>query len=78
MSARRGIHRRVRFVACKSCGALVSPESRVCPICGSTQFSEAWEGMVIIIDKESVLAKNLNIEKPGGYVIKVAGRVVQR
>ena len=78
VAARRSAQRRVRFLACKSCGALVNPESRVCPVCGSTQFSEAWEGMIIIIDKESVLAKNLNIEKPGGYAIKVAGRVVQR
>ncbi|MEB3859908.1 MAG: DNA-binding protein [Desulfurococcales archaeon] len=78
MAARRAAQRRVRLAACKTCGALVNPESRVCPVCGFTQFSETWEGMIIIVRGDSVLAKNLSIEKPGSYAIKVAGRVVQR
>ena len=67
-----------KLKACRNCGALVPKDANVCPICGSTSFTEAWEGMVIIIDPESLLAKELKIEKPGMYAIKVAGRIVRR
>jgi len=43
-----------------------------CPNCGSREFSEEWEGMVIILDVErSQVAKRLGIEKPGRYAIKL-------
>ncbi len=67
-----------KLKACRNCGALVPKDTNVCPICGSTSFTEAWEGMVIIIDPKSLLAMELKIEKPGMYAIKVAGRIVRR
>ena len=70
--------RKPRLKACRRCGALVPPSERVCPVCGSTEFSEDWEGMIIVIDPASELAREINIEKPGIYAIKVAGRVVKR
>ncbi len=67
-----------KLKACRRCGALVPLNERVCPVCGSTDFSEDWEGMIIIIDPESELAREVGIEKPGVYAIKVAGRVIKR
>jgi len=68
-----------RLKACRKCGALVPLNERVCPVCGSTEFSEDWEGMVIIVDPEnSELAKEIGLERPGIFAIKVAGRIVKR
>jgi len=68
-----------RLKACRKCGALVPLDERVCPVCGSTEFSEDWEGMVIIVDPEnSELAKEIGLERPGVFAIKVAGRIVKR
>lgn len=58
--------------ACRKCKALVEREAEVCPICGSRDFTEDWEGMIVIIDPEkSDIAKLLKIEKPGRYAIKI-------
>jgi len=60
------------FKACRKCRALVDRETIECPVCGSKEFSDEWEGVVVIIDPErSGLAKLLNIDKPGKYAIKV-------
>ncbi|GAY25008.1 DNA-binding protein [Desulfurococcaceae archaeon AG1] len=60
------------FKACKKCKALAPLEATVCSICGSSEFSEEWSGMVIIIDPEgSQIAKSLGITKPGRYAIKI-------
>ena len=61
------------FKACRKCKALVSKETNICPVCGSSDFTDEWEGMAIIIDPEnSEIAKMLGITKPGRYAIKVA------
>ena len=60
------------FKACVKCKALVKPEETKCPICGSTEFTDEWSGMVIILDpKRSKVAKLLGIDKPGRYALKV-------
>lgn len=60
------------FKACKRCRALVEREVAECPICGSRNFSDEWEGVVIVIDPEkSNIAKALGIVKAGRYAIKV-------
>ncbi|NPA97797.1 MAG: DNA-directed RNA polymerase, subunit E'' [Crenarchaeota archaeon] len=65
--------KRKPFKACRRCKALVDKEVEICPICGSNDFTDEWEGVVIIIDPEkSLVAKMLGIEKPGRYAIKVA------
>ncbi len=64
--------RRKPFKACRECKLLVSRDTEVCPNCGSHDFTEDWEGMVIIIDPEnSEIAKILEIEKPGRYALRV-------
>lgn len=58
--------------ACVRCKTLVPENVEVCPNCGSTEFSDYWEGLVIIIDKESSeVAKILSVERDGMYAIKV-------
>ncbi len=40
----------------------------VCPLCGESNFSHSWKGMVIINDpNESEIAKVLKITKKGKY-----------
>ncbi|MCE4628472.1 MAG: DNA-directed RNA polymerase, subunit E'' [Desulfurococcales archaeon] len=79
MPGRRPPSRRPLLKACRKCGALVPPDTRVCPVCGSTEFTDNWEGMIVIADPEkSELAKELGIDKPGIFAIRVGGRVVKR
>ncbi len=60
------------FKACTKCRMLVPHEVNICPSCGSTSFTDAWSGVVIIVDAEkSELAKLLGIEKPGRYALKI-------
>ncbi len=60
------------FKACRKCKALVPRDVTQCPVCDSKDFTEEWEGMVVIIDVEkSEVAKILGITKPGKYAIKV-------
>ncbi|GAB6147706.1 transcription elongation factor subunit Spt4 [Stetteria hydrogenophila] len=73
----RGSRRRPLLKACLHCGALVFRDVEVCPVCGGTRFTDEWEGMVIILDENSYVARVLE-RKPGIYAIKVAGRVVAR
>lgn len=63
---------RKAFKACTKCKLLVPHEVTVCPSCGSSSFTEAWSGMVVIVDAEkSQLAKALGIAKPGRYALKL-------
>jgi len=61
-----------KLKACTKCKMLVDPEVEVCPNCGSRNFSEDWEGMIVIIDAEkSAVAKIMGISRPGMYAINV-------
>ncbi len=64
--------RRKPFKACRKCRFLVERDVDVCPNCGSRDFTEDWEGMVIIINPStSEVARILGIEKPGRYALRV-------
>ena len=79
MPARRPPSKKPPLKACRRCGTLVSLDAKVCPNCGSNEFTDNWEGMIAIFDPEtSILAKKLNIDKPGLYAIRVGGRVIKR
>ena len=55
--------------ACTKC-KLITNEDR-CPICEGTT-STNWSGLLIITDpEESELARELNIEIPGEYCLRV-------
>jgi DNA-directed RNA polymerase subunit E" len=60
-----------RFKCCLRCKALLLSQANICPNCKSSEFTIDWSGIVIIFDPESsVIAKTLNLTKPGRYAIK--------
>jgi DNA-directed RNA polymerase subunit E" len=67
--------RKSLFKACKNCGALVPKDAKVCPVCQGTEFTEMWEGILIILDPQnSYVASLTGKDKPGMYAIRVAGK----
>jgi DNA-directed RNA polymerase subunit E" len=61
----------MREMACRKCRTLTT--EKTCPNCGSTEFSNEWSGLIIIIDPaRSQVARTLTIVKPGRYALKVS------
>jgi len=59
-----------RLRACRRDKALTDGDS--CPVCGSTDLTPNWEGVVAVIDPvRSVLAKRLAISRSGMYALRV-------
>jgi transcription elongation factor SPT4 len=57
--------------ACRRCKTLTTDST--CPNCGSTEFSNEWSGLIIIINPaKSQVAQTLGISKPGRYALKVS------
>ena len=56
--------------ACKKCKAIVLKGS-VCPVCKSTDLTSSFQGVVVIFNADSEIAKKLGITAPGKYAIKV-------
>lgn len=46
-------------------------KGETCPLCGGTDFTTSWAGMVEIIDVNSEIAKAMAIEVPGTYALRV-------
>ncbi|MCI4462474.1 MAG: DNA-directed RNA polymerase, subunit E'' [Thermogladius sp.] len=60
------------FKACRKCRSLVDKKVEICPVCGSREFTEEWEGAIIVIDPgRSPVARELGLEAPGRYAIRV-------
>ncbi|NWG08985.1 MAG: DNA-directed RNA polymerase, subunit E'' [Nitrososphaerales archaeon] len=58
-------------LACRKCKTLTL--GRVCPNCKSKDLSPDWSGLVVVNDVDSsLIAKTLNITKPGRYALKVS------
>ncbi len=58
--------------ACLNCKMLSDKKEKICPNCGSKNFSDEWSGMVVILNvNKSQLAALLNIKKEGIYAVKV-------
>ena len=56
--------------ACKNCRFISN--GPVCPNCKSTNLSDDWSGLVVIIDPStSEVAKRMEIKAPGRYAIRV-------
>lgn len=56
--------------ACRNC-RLISRE-KVCPNCRSSDLSEDYTGLLIVLDAEkSELAKKAQIKKNGHYALRV-------
>lgn len=61
----------MKEMACRKCRMLTT--EKVCPNCGSSELSNEWSGLVIVINPErSQVAKTLTILKPGRYALKVS------
>jgi DNA-directed RNA polymerase subunit E" len=55
---------------CKKCKIFV--KGNECPICKGNQFSENWQGRLIILDSsKSEIAKKMEINVKGEYAIKI-------
>ncbi len=60
------------YKACRNCKAVIPENENKCPYCGSTDFSDEWYGLIIVIDPEkSALAKALGLSRKGIYAIDV-------
>lgn len=56
--------------ACKKCKRITTEKK--CPACGSQELTPHFRGLVIILDVEkSQIAKEMRIEIPGEYALKV-------
>lgn len=56
--------------ACKNCRFISN--GPVCPNCKSTNLSDDWSGLVVIMDPaNSEVAKRMGITAPGRYAIRV-------
>ena len=56
--------------ACKNCRYISN--GPICPNCKSTNLSEDWSGLVVIVDPSaSEVAKRMGIKAPGRYAVRV-------
>jgi DNA-directed RNA polymerase subunit E" len=56
--------------ACKNCKFI--SKGSVCPNCKSTNLSDDWSGLVVIMDPaNSEVAKRMGISAPGRYALRV-------
>ena len=58
--------------ACRDCKFITASRDR-CEKCGSTNLTQSFYGMIIVLDVErSEIARDLGIRKKGAYAIRVA------
>lgn len=55
--------------ACKRCKRIVTGGK--CPVCGSKELTSNWRGYLIILSKDSEIAKSMGIKESGRYAIRV-------
>lgn len=56
--------------ACRRCKLFV--EGDTCPACGTSSFSNSWQGRLFINDaQKSQIAEKIGIKAKGEYAIKV-------
>ncbi len=61
----------MKELACRKCRMLTT--EKACPNDGSTELSNEWSGLIVIINADkSQVAKTLAITKPGRYALKVS------
>ncbi|MBM5805400.1 MAG: DNA-directed RNA polymerase, subunit E'' [Candidatus Verstraetearchaeota archaeon] len=57
--------------ACRKDKYILTEDEKRCPICGGSDLSDEWSGIVIIMDPSSKLAEIIGAKKTGRYAIKV-------
>jgi DNA-directed RNA polymerase subunit E" len=56
--------------ACKNCHLLSN--GPICPNCKSSNLSDDWTGLLIVIDAQtSEVAQKMGIKAPGRYAVRV-------
>lgn len=57
--------------ACRKCRYIVETKVNECPVCGSREFTNRWEGFIIVMDTSTRLNDLISLEKEGIYAIKI-------
>ncbi|MEM0173222.1 MAG: transcription elongation factor subunit Spt4 [Sulfolobaceae archaeon] len=57
--------------ACKRCRTIITGKEEVCPVCGSTELSDEWSGVVIILREDSEITEIFGEKRPGKYAVNV-------
>lgn len=58
--------------ACRECHFISYGSTSICPNCKSTNLSDDFSGVVIIIDPESsAIARTMKIKEKGHYALRV-------
>jgi DNA-directed RNA polymerase subunit E" len=56
--------------ACRKCKIIT--EENACPICRSTDMSDDYSGILVVIDPEgSQLAEKMEIKREGRYALRI-------
>ena len=55
--------------ACRQCRRIIT--GNTCPVCKTQDTTTTFQGVVIIFDVESEIAKKLGITAPGKYAVRV-------
>lgn len=56
--------------ACKTCKRIVL-KGNSCPVCKTTDLTSSFQGVAVIFDVNSEIAKKLGVTAPGKYALKV-------
>lgn len=54
--------------ACKQCKRILA--GKMCPVC-KIEGSRSYQGVIVVFDTNSELAKKMGITAPGQYALKV-------
>ena len=54
--------------ACMKCKRIT--EGKECPVCKTSKLSARWNGLLVVLEGDSELSKELGVE-PGKYALKV-------
>lgn len=57
--------------ACRKCKYILGDDDTKCPVCGGSDLSDDWSGLIVIIDTSSRVAELMGVKRPGRYAIKV-------
>jgi len=55
---------------CRLCKRIIE-RGNACPVCKSTDLTTSFQGIIMVFDVNSEIAKKLGITAPGKYAIKV-------
>lgn len=56
--------------ACKQCKRIVERGS-ICPVCNVKELTTSFQGVVVIFNVDSDIARKLEITAPGKYALKM-------